>query len=1825
MAVGEGYDAGTAWLSVLPSFRGIDDELKKVSKQIADGLNKSLGDAMPDGVKASAKAAAKEAEKAGEAAGEKSAEGFAGHLADTLARRMRNAYRALPEVIIDADSTPFDKKLAKVRERIDKLRTQKLGVDISSHDAINEAWDLAVDMRKMRAGAGDARLRVDLAEAVDEVDAWGLVAAAGGEKLAQEAKRSADEWNRVHQSALDENERRQRKAAEEFVRLWDHAHQEDLRRTYLILKEQGRIHEDALHEDMKREWNARKELARLHEQAMAEDHKRTRRAAADAGKVAEQEFGRTWAGKLQAEISKAFQSLPDVGMRPARDAAEQAVKDIRGRLETLRNQRIGIDVDAGSALAEVATLRGMLAQLARQRTTVQVQADAIDAAAKLMLVERMAERLEGRRIDLRIEADASKLDDITRGAGFALSRLEGLTFLGLSLGTTLIPAAGAAAGAIGFIGTAAVSSAAGIGVLTLGFAGVGDAVKALNKHQQDAQKSAVAVAAAEDRVASATDAVSSAQRSLGNARANAAEGARRAAQQVADAERGVGDARREAAEASQRAARQVANAQRQLTDARREAAESARDAAGRLVDAQEDSKRADEDAREAREALTGAYRDAAKALADLSSAVKDNALDQRQANLDVAEAKADLDKILANPRATEQEREQARISYERRLQQINDLKREGRELAADQADAAKKGVAGSEQVVAAQKRIVDAERRAADAQEAVADAREAVVRAQVDGARRVADAQRAVAEAQSGAARAQMDGARRVADAERRVGDARRAQAEQQRQAAFSIVQAQQGVISAQRQLGQAIEKSSVAGGEALSNLRKAMDELSPAGQRFARFLFGLKPAFDDLQTVAAENLLPGVQSSIENLLPMLPRLGQFVGRVADSIGGLFDETTRFLTTDVTWRRFWSYTNSQTVPTLERLHRIAMNTATGVLGLFLAFTPFNDDLGGGLERLTERFANWSATLEGNQGFQNMLGYIRENSPAVIGMLGQLVEFVGRFVTAAAPIGSFVVAVFEKLFWVLNLIPLPVLNALVLGIATLSATVMVLNGAMRLAEIRRATFARISDTFTSVKLAGMDAADKISNGMDRVASRSDNAAQSMGRVRSAGSRMRTGLSTVGDFISGPWGAALIGAGLAVEFLSQSATRQKQKVEDLASALKLLGDAYRETKSVNSAAVKDIIAQSEELQKLIDNASLYGLAVADIAKAAAGEVDAQQRVVAALKEKRDWYVKNSLDTQGLFQGGFEKEIAAIDVVIGGLERQFAKTSAATRAQKALDEAQKTTANNLPRLTTAQFALGEKMGLNASRMEALTGLVNAFGNAQSTAAEKTNALRRAIELETGAKISAIEAEEAEARARRGVTSSVDENRAALQSQVEAGKLSVDQADKMSRSLSVNTEEGGRNRDALEAAAGAVRERYLADIESGMPMKEATQRFRDRIEALITNTKNMGFDEKKARELIGVYGDIDPKVTTVYTTKGFDAVFTELEKLQVAQWALANGVDPKTAWKQYKQNKAQAAAKGWGDGLGVPAFGGKGDGLGMKVSFFSRGGGVRGPGGKTSDSIPAWLSRGEFVQPAASVDYYGQGLMEAMRRRLLPRDMFPGFAAGGSAKYPFEVNTSVTRIPTMDEVRAAVLKPITASRSRGGIGAADMMRLLRAVFPGLALYSGFRPGSRTPSGNRSYHSMIAADGDEGRAVDLPPKRSVFNWIHDNFFEGTRELIWAGDADRNIWNGTHHRYSASLLANHGVAGQPNAHVHWAYDQGGYLPPGVSTVYNGTGKPEPVFTDGQFENIAALARGGHAEARETHHWHFKEAALDPGRLQAWADRRDAQARAGRRS
>lgn len=242
----------------------------------------------------------------------------------------------------------------------------------------------------------------------------------------------------------------------------------------------------------------------------------------------------------------------------------------------------------------------------------------------------------------------------------------------------------------------------------------------------------------------------------------------------------------------------------------------------------------------------------------------------------------------------------------------------------------------------------------------------------------------------------------------------------------------------------------------------------------------------------------------------------------------------------------------------------------------------------------------------------------------------------------------------------------------------------------------------------------------------------------------------------------------------------------------------------------------------------------------------------------------------------------------------------------------------------------------------------------------------------------------------------------------------------------------------------------------------------------------------------------------------------------------------------------------------------------LGSTAGRMAFGGPVHGPGTGTSDTAGLFaLSNNEHVWTAKEVAAAGgHGAVAAMRKGVL------GLARGGPAQLNVRGDTaqaiadaSQTAREMAADIDAATAKVLKELFSTGGGGIGGMpggmgyqwqMATLRSRFPGLQLISGYRPGAITATGNASWHG-------KGRAVDIPPRMDVFEWIRGMYGKNTLELIFSPAGGRQLYKGQPHVFSGITKAMH------YDHVHWAYDQGGWLPPGRSIAQNNTGQPERVL------------------------------------------------------
>ncbi len=1771
------YSAGTAFLTVVPSFLGIEDAFKQQVGKLAEAADKDIAAGVARGLKE----AGKQARGTGAAAGKD----FAGAYGGEVKKRIDAVWQGLPTPDPEVKLTKWEKALDQVRSNMKELAEQRIGIDIDKatfDKAVDDARKQLVDLRTFAAGPNKDRNFYNANQAIKGLD-----------------------------------------NLQQFTR-------------------------DAT------------------------------RQAATAGDQAASAFNQRMAKVLRDGLA----GLPPIKITANSSDAERALSELQRRMVALESKTIGVNISAAEAYTELRGIHSELVKLDRTDVDVAIRTNAHEAASGMGQFIQQAEQA-GR-----------STDGIGQRANLSMSRLEYLIAVGASLGTSIVPAALAAAGAVGMIGTAGISAVAGLGVFALGTSGVADAVKALNGYQEDQAKSASNAGQAQRRMANSANQVRMAQLSLANTRRQIAEQEEDSARRVADSERAVADARRQGRIDLVEQARAVRDSQRAVTDS-------------------------EEDALDVRRALNAVIRDATRDIQELDVALSRNKVDQQKAVTDQMAALEELNALRANPRATEVELRRAQDAYDEQTVRIQELQQKHQQLSEDKAKADKLGVEGDERVIQARERVADADER-------VAKAREKVVREQ--------EQQREI----------EYRSRRRIEDAQRQADTARREQARQQLDAEFQLAQAINSVEEAQRGQAAAWEQSGTASSAALDKLNKEMGDLGPAGQRFAYFLHELKDEARGLRDAAAEPLLPDLQTAITMMLPYLPALEGFIGKVADTMGDLAIASVEALGNPV-WQRFFSYIDRAAVPSLLTMFEVGSNLTEGLISLFLALTPLNEQAGTGLVELSRDFALWAERLNKSQGYQEFLEYVRENGPRVVQFLGEVGELLIDLVEAAAPIGAVVLQGITLLIDALNSIPTGVLTALVLGFGAMALVISTLGLVMRGVKFRDQlrdivtnsnafrTYAvetgRAADKTTLFGQASATAGGMAATAKDRVAgmatsvsalgtrmteattgtgplgrgldsvrvaalgaavaangpgglagglqaagtrmgelgtsattaangglARAKVAALELaaaangpgglaagaqaaggrltglgraagGAATSIGTKLMNGLGSAAALLGGPWGVALAGATIGLTYFSTQAAKQNERVNSLAAGLALLNEKYVELggKSTSAGgqtaqALKDIVQNNPELQRAVVELDKLGIGFDEmVTSVTSGDPAAVVNALNAEIEKTIQLAAESKKNKPIWE-------------LGDVIEQDRKTDARVKSLTAMRdawvlnaEAMGVAATSLDVLTAADrrnldLALirenrpGIKPGdmdkltasydRNATQISALTGLVEAFGAGQNNAALKAKALTTAISAQTGAAIEANEASEAWHSSLISLRESVAAN---------------------GKTVSEHTRAGLSNRDAIQAAAQAAQARTIADIAAGKPMKDVTGEHEKRIEALKKEARELGILNPETLELIELYGEVPENIKTVLTETGMADIKAQLRDLQARQYALIHGLDPDVAVTEFKKDEA-LARRGTGRAFGGP---------------------IHGPGTKTSDSVPIMASRGEFMQQAAAVDYYGTNFMWALNRREVPKEALPGYATGGligtpkakdlpgyaaggligtNVQWPMVVNAKKTKIPDERDLIKAIGGAVGGALLAGDGSVAGwraMERVMEAAVEGMTVTS----AQKGRSGD-GYHpkgraiDMVFSDGSERRGGGQA--LAAFNFIASRYGKGTKELIWdfsPWGLSTGIWNGDRHRFQSSTSG----PGSHDDHLHWAYDQGGWLMPGYGNYVNMTGQPEAVLNPQQWRAIETFVQQGMAGGgRQTHHhYDFANSTLDEQRIRDMQARDDAMNRVDR--
>lgn len=436
------------------------------------------------------------------------------------------------------------------------------------------------------------------------------------------------------------------------------------------------------------------------------------------------------------------------------------------------------------------------------------------------------------------------------------------------------------------------------------------------------------------------------------------------------------------------------------------------------------------------------------------------------------------------------------------------------------------------------------------------------------------------------------------------------------------------------------------------------------------------------------------------------------------------------------------------------------------------------------------------------------------------------------------------------------------------------------------------------------------------------------------------------------------------------------------------------------------------------------------------------------------------------------------------------------------------------------------------------------------------------------------------------------------------------------------------GNVRDWLSETWGKIRERASAAWQN---VKDAIL---GPIQAIWTGIKNaLGITEKGGLsddgplgKLVGVFRTVVDRVGTVFS-KIKDAI---VEPIATAfKWVNANVIS--------KLNESVLSK--FGDNVKIPLL--------PIPKGYATGGMVRGPGTGTSDSVLARLSNGEYVVNARATAQH-RGLLEAINSG---RGTGPSLAASNTNWQPPNVGDMVSKLfkkgaraainlvanPAMDYLEntfggtfggkmaitgfRTMLESVRSWADELSLAPTPLMEALASRFErmaddstwvgvstclrnvNLALQALGQKFGFTVNGFATAQRAIDATMGVIRSGQMndgqPPRGSLLFW--DAGVGNSAGHIAVGDGKGNFMNNFGRAIVEKLPLDSARSGYRGWAYPWAliaggkkYDSGGWLQPGWTATYNGTGKPEAILTSEQWDTLNSKRRGNsfHFEIHE---------------------------------
>jgi phage-related protein len=216
------------------------------------------------------------------------------------------------------------------------------------------------------------------------------------------------------------------------------------------------------------------------------------------------------------------------------------------------------------------------------------------------------------------------------------------------------------------------------------------------------------------------------------------------------------------------------------------------------------------------------------------------------------------------------------------------------------------------------------------------------------------------------------------------------------------VFEANENIMKAEEKLAKADSAKERAA--ALEELKAATAGLSDAQKEALKSYQEFTSFWDEFAGRFQEPVLNLFTSSLQTLKTLLEMSEPAIQGAAKAFENLMKSLNQSLgTTEV--QAFFDYVGKDAGPSIEAFGQITGNVLLGVMNLMRAFSPLAQQMLQGLVGLSQRFAEWTASLNGSAAFQSFVDYVRANGPTLLSIIGNLAMIIVELGKAFAPFGS----------------------------------------------------------------------------------------------------------------------------------------------------------------------------------------------------------------------------------------------------------------------------------------------------------------------------------------------------------------------------------------------------------------------------------------------------------------------------------------------------------------------------------------------------------------------------------------------------------------------------------------------------------------------------------------------------------------------------------------------------------------------------------------------------------------------------------------------------